>query len=134
VRCHGLDPIVGGSALAADGLMMNDMKSDKEVALLEELGTQCARALRNLSVNRKFTACDVHCAMLCCAARPAQQMFQYDDCIRSVKCHPVRRHSDVVCAVKLMMSLLHVSCSVEQDRDPAAGRLPQPAGADELPQ
>jgi hypothetical protein len=65
VRCHGLDPIVGGSALAADGLMMNDMKSDKEVALLEELGTQCARALRNLSVNRKLAPCVSCCPGTC---------------------------------------------------------------------
>jgi hypothetical protein len=55
VRSGGLDPIVAGSSVAADGLMMNDMKTDKEVQLLEELGTQCARALRNLSVNRTFT-------------------------------------------------------------------------------
>lgn len=51
VRCQGLDPIVMGMVLAADGLSNLDGKKEKEVSLLEELGTQCARALRNLSVN-----------------------------------------------------------------------------------
>lgn len=53
VRCSGLDPIVLGLALAADGLDSIAGKHDKEIGLLEELATQCARALRNLSVNRK---------------------------------------------------------------------------------
>lgn len=29
-------------------------KTDKEITQLEELGTQCCRALRNLTVNRKY--------------------------------------------------------------------------------
>jgi hypothetical protein len=99
VRSGGLDPIVAGSAVAADGLMMNDMKTDKEVQLLEELGTQCARALRNLSVNRTYTAvCDI----------------------------------DVV--ILMWFLLCVVLCSQQQERDRAAGRLTQPAGAYELPQ
>ncbi len=53
VRCNGLDPVVLGAALAADSLEHLGGKSDKEIGLLEELATQCARALRNLSVNRK---------------------------------------------------------------------------------
>lgn len=53
VRLNGLEPIVGGAALAADGLDNLMGKTDKEISLLEELATQCARALRNLSVNGK---------------------------------------------------------------------------------
>ena len=53
MRCNGLEPIVAGTVVAADGLELCDGKSDKEIALLEELATQCARALRNLSVNRE---------------------------------------------------------------------------------
>jgi len=37
-------------ALAAEGLD-GSSKVDRELGLLEELATQCARALRNLSVN-----------------------------------------------------------------------------------
>lgn len=44
---------MAGTMVAAEGLELGDSKSDKELALLEELGTQCARALRNLSVNCK---------------------------------------------------------------------------------
>lgn len=40
--------------MAADGLDSIAGKHDKEIGLLEELATQCARALRNLSVNRKY--------------------------------------------------------------------------------
>jgi HEAT repeat protein len=56
VRCGGLEPIVAGTMLAADGLDVGALdggRGDKDSALLEELATQCARALRNLSVNRK---------------------------------------------------------------------------------
>lgn len=45
---------MAGTMVAADGLELGDGKSDKELSLLEELGTQCARALRNLSVNREL--------------------------------------------------------------------------------
>ena len=84
VRSHGLEPVVNGAAVAAEGLTMNDMKTDKEVALLEELGTQCARALRNLSVNRKYfyyyTVCSVcgynmHYATMDCDACTAYDLI-----------------------------------------------------------
>lgn len=67
VKCHGLEPIVNGTMMSAEGLELGDGRSDKEIGLLEELGTQCARALRNLSVNRE---CFIHltphtqCALL----------------------------------------------------------------------
>ena len=48
VKCHGLEPIVNGTMMSAEGLELGDGRSDKEIGLLEELGTQCARALRNL--------------------------------------------------------------------------------------
>jgi len=57
VKCHGLEPIVNGTMMSAEGLELGDGRSDKEIGLLEELGTQCARALRNLSVNRE---CFIH--------------------------------------------------------------------------
>lgn len=49
---------MSGTVLAADSLLKEAIgvgsgQSEKELALLEELATQCARALRNLSVNRK---------------------------------------------------------------------------------
>ena len=84
VRSHGLEPVVNGAAVAAEGLTMNDMKTDKEVALLEELGTQCARALRNLSVNRKYfyyyTVCyvcgyNMHYATMDCDACTAYDLI-----------------------------------------------------------
>lgn len=55
VRVQGLPPLIQGTALAAEGLTSDlSAKTDKEVLQLEELATQCCRALRNLSVNRKF--------------------------------------------------------------------------------
>ena len=62
VKHHGLEPIVNGTMVAAEGLELSDGRSDKEIGLLEELGTQCARALRNLSVNRTSICltCVVH--------------------------------------------------------------------------
>lgn len=54
MRENGLEPIVAGAALAADSLDNLIGKHDKEIDLIEELATQCSRALRNLSVNRKF--------------------------------------------------------------------------------
>lgn len=62
VRLHGLDPIVKAAQFAADTLINHvkaggsfpvDAKSNRDLANMEELGAQCARALRNLSVNRK---------------------------------------------------------------------------------
>lgn len=55
VRVNGLEPIVKGAALAADGLDSGSIRTDKELAQHEELATQCSRALRNLSVNRKLS-------------------------------------------------------------------------------
>jgi vacuolar protein 8 len=55
VRVGGLDPIIQGTALCAEGLGFEPRggggKTDRELSLLEELATQCCRALRNLSVN-----------------------------------------------------------------------------------
>jgi len=51
VRVGGVEPIVNGIATAAEGLTSNSARSDKELQQLEELATQCCRALRNLSVN-----------------------------------------------------------------------------------
>lgn len=51
VNLNGLDPIVASTAQAALGLEDLDSRTDREITLLEELATQCARALRNLSVN-----------------------------------------------------------------------------------
>lgn len=59
VKCHGLEPIVNGTMMSAEGLELGDGRSDKEIGLLEELGTQCARALRNLSVNREYLTYNV---------------------------------------------------------------------------
>jgi hypothetical protein len=47
-----VDPIVQGAELAADGLYNPGARTEKEITQLEELATQCCRALRNLSVNR----------------------------------------------------------------------------------
>eukprot|EP01033_Poteriospumella_lacustris_P003129 gene3129-2302_t len=47
----GVDPIVQGAELAADGLYNPGARTEKEITQLEELATQCCRALRNLSVN-----------------------------------------------------------------------------------
>lgn len=53
VRMGGLDPIVEGCATAAAALTSPSLSSrnEREIGHLEELATQCARALRNLSVN-----------------------------------------------------------------------------------
>jgi hypothetical protein len=53
VRLNGLDPIVGGLAHSADILHNDHSRDDKDIHLVEEQATQCARAIRNLSVNRK---------------------------------------------------------------------------------
>jgi hypothetical protein len=50
VKCYGLEPIVQGLELGATELNESRL-TPKEKLLLEELATQCARALRNLSVN-----------------------------------------------------------------------------------
>ena len=50
VRQGGLEPIVTSMALAAEGLE-GSSRVDRDLNLLEELATQTARALRNLSVN-----------------------------------------------------------------------------------
>ena len=100
VRCNGLDPIVAGTMVAAEGLELGDGKSDKELSLLEELGTQCARALRNLSVNRKqpYNLCPfssyllwllsslsyifmLRCAVLGCQCRVLRTLCQYSPAI-----------------------------------------------------
>lgn len=49
----GIDPIVTGAEMAVDGLMTTAIhgKTEKEIIQLEELATQCCRAMRNLSVN-----------------------------------------------------------------------------------
>jgi hypothetical protein len=54
VRNKGLAPIVEALELAALGLERPGGKSDRDLQLLEELATQSARALRNLSVHRKL--------------------------------------------------------------------------------
>lgn len=52
VRVGGLDPICEGCAMAANGLSGSlATRHEREIQHLEELATQCARALRNLSVN-----------------------------------------------------------------------------------
>jgi hypothetical protein len=52
VRLGGLGPIVASTALASDNLRGGGSDSpDDGGANIEELGAQCARALRNLSVN-----------------------------------------------------------------------------------
>lgn len=54
VRVNGLQPIINGAAIAAENLTgYGTNKTDKELTQLEELATQCSRALRNLSVNRE---------------------------------------------------------------------------------
>ncbi len=52
----GIDPIVTGAEMAVDGLMTTAIhgKTEKEIIQLEELATQCCRAMRNLSVNREY--------------------------------------------------------------------------------
>ena len=59
---RGLDPIVKAAELVSDTLRNHvnkggsfpiDSKSNRDMANMEELGAQCARALRNLSVNRE---------------------------------------------------------------------------------
>jgi hypothetical protein len=48
----GVEPIISGANLAADGLFCSfHGKSERELTQLEELATQCCRAMRNLSVN-----------------------------------------------------------------------------------
>ena len=62
VQVGGLDHVVSGIALVANTLTGagasayrgGDAKRERELANIEELGAQCARALRNLSVNRKL--------------------------------------------------------------------------------
>jgi len=52
VKCAGLEPIVAGLSQSASELDNSvSGRSEKEKYLLEEQATQCARALRNLSVN-----------------------------------------------------------------------------------
>eukprot|EP01036_Dinobryon_divergens_P022256 gene22256-30498_t len=53
VRLGGLEPIITSMALAAEGLEGSERvpRASRDLPLLEELATQCARALRNLSVN-----------------------------------------------------------------------------------
>jgi hypothetical protein len=58
VRSGGLEPIIEGMAHAVTVLCDytgtgGDAKSSRDYANSEELAAQCARALRNLSVNRK---------------------------------------------------------------------------------
>lgn len=59
VRSGGLEPIIEGMAHAVsvlcDGGAAGDAKGTRDYANAEELAAQCARALRNLSVNRKST-------------------------------------------------------------------------------
>lgn len=67
VRVGGLDPICEGCALAANGLSSGaSSRQERELLHLEELATQCARALRNLSVNRKFGLHLFMCTLLTC--------------------------------------------------------------------
>jgi hypothetical protein len=56
VRVRGLEPIISGAQYAARELDDLSARSEREINQLEELATQCSRALRNLSVNRKFVA------------------------------------------------------------------------------
>lgn len=60
VRLNGLEPIVQAAQQSANSLSEHlrnggsfpiDAKSNRDMSNLEELGAQCARALRNLSVN-----------------------------------------------------------------------------------
>ncbi len=53
MKLNGLQPIVSGTELAAEELDDLSTRSEREISQLEELATQCSRALRNLSVNRK---------------------------------------------------------------------------------
>ena len=53
MKCDGLHPIISGADYAATELDDLNNRTEREISQLEELGTQCARALRNLSVNRK---------------------------------------------------------------------------------
>jgi hypothetical protein len=63
VEQGGLEPIVQCAAMAADamdpGAKAGGSVSARELENLEELGAQCARSLRNLSVNRKNSVCKV---------------------------------------------------------------------------
>ena len=59
VREDGLEPIVRCAGLAAQGMEEGGGKTtltQRELDNLEELGAQCARSLRNLSVNRLFSS------------------------------------------------------------------------------
>jgi hypothetical protein len=59
VREGGLEPIVHCAGIAAAGMEEAGGKSSltqREIDNLEELGAQCARSLRNLSVNRESIA------------------------------------------------------------------------------
>lgn len=54
VRLDGLDPIIQGITSASnsiDKILRSFNESKKHSANVEELGAQCCRALRNLSVN-----------------------------------------------------------------------------------
>lgn len=53
VESGGLQPIVDSLGVAANGLDRPGGKSERDLMLLEELATQTARSLRNLSVNGK---------------------------------------------------------------------------------
>jgi uncharacterized tellurite resistance protein B-like protein len=50
-----LHPIVNGAEFAARELDDLANRTEREITQLEELATQCSRALRNLSVNREFS-------------------------------------------------------------------------------
>jgi hypothetical protein len=50
-----LHPIVSGAEFAARELDDLANRTEREITQLEELATQCSRALRNLSVNREFS-------------------------------------------------------------------------------
>lgn len=50
VECGGLIPITDSLVMASNGLDRPQGKSERDIAMLEELATQTARALRNLSV------------------------------------------------------------------------------------
>ena len=54
MKVNGLEPIIAGAQLSARELDDLSNRSEREISQLEELATQCSRALRNLSVNRKF--------------------------------------------------------------------------------
>jgi hypothetical protein len=55
VKLGGVLPIVSGAEYAAECLQDGNSRTEKESIQLEELATQCCRALRNLSVNRKYS-------------------------------------------------------------------------------